>query len=149
MINQLLGIMMQLVINAVMAFIWLLGFVASIPLRVLALVAGCSGRFAMIRAMSVFMLCGLVWVPLTQISVLRDPVGSYLRLSKIGLGAYKAHNDVKKVVPVEWQKVGSRYHAQAWADNVAIASGVKREPLHSKIGGALVAPFKWVGGMFI
>lgn len=124
----------------------LVSVVLALPLTILAFLFGVSRT----QLVLLFMVSGIVWVPIGQIQMMRDPVRSMANLANIGIGSYNLYKDVegvkKRVVPLEWRKMGKRYHAEAWVDNVSFE---KPKPLHSKIGGALVAPFKWVGGMFI
>lgn len=125
-----------------------ISWVMGLPLRMVAFIFGVSRT----QLVLLFMVSGFVWVPLAQIQVLNDPLGTYGRIGSMGVGLLNAKRDIDRAMPpaVKYsQDKARRYHLDAWAKNTAIVSGTYREPLVNRIGGAITAPFKWVGGLIV
>lgn len=126
----------------------LIGWLLKLPLTIPSFLLGVSRT----QLTMIFLLSGFLWVPLAQIQAIADPVGTYLRLGQIGIGAYNLKKDIGSVanevpaVRYSAQKA-KRYHADAWIKNVSLANGTYKPAFHERVGSALMSPFKIIGRM--
>lgn len=122
--------------------------VALLPLTIYSFVGGTSK----IQGLILFMIAGLIWIPLAQIQAVADPIGTYSRIAGQGIGIMRLKNDVSKAVKnvpaVRYSAdKAKRYKVDLWAKNQAIVAGTYKPSIADRFVGAIMSPFRAVGVM--
>lgn len=90
---------------------------------------------------SFFLICGVIWAPLSMVYTLKDPIRSHYLLGKIGLGGLRFHQDVTNIIKDKYNQYApspiknavDRYNIDAMANLPAETAGYKQPPMNYRI----------------
>lgn len=128
-------------LKLVARIIW---FFITLPANLVLKLAGFNPKTTKalkLRLGCIFVVCGVVWCPLTMVYSLNDPVRAHYLLSKMGFGAFMLYKDVKtttnkvysRTVPKMIRDKADRYNVDAFANMPLEVAGYKKPPLYYRM----------------